>query len=829
MKHIKTLKTWATLFALALVCVVFMNTEKASAAETYEEVSGIAKQITWKYDAGLDAFVIERNGSTAITTSDAIGLYFSAGKEISKWSASKNLFKLDIEEIINDKDTDGVSGQAIKLSSDSLKKIGTTKKSFFAIAATHGSIDCETMITVNASEWKKPTIIIDYNAAREGNTEIALASVTYKASEGKSSVTEAFGQVTDLLTSENGGNTNKKAFDTLEWSTDSATWYNVYDKDNGFTGERLANLIVSAAATKINVFFRQSGVSSKGTTIPNESSFRPSDATKVAIKSAGKAPSVKLDVKKLPTISVKHKLDYQVVVTGAPVDASGKAIAFESIKAENIKDTPDPDDWITVLTYNRDGSAKYPYMPTNEFKTVKMSKDAGEDITKFYTDDETVKKNLPLEKLLYNTGNLWKKDENDVRYNTTLDYIDLTKDNQFYVVFVRKSAAPGKPATGYGTIWFEGMPDEPKTEIKAKSGEYVAFDIPSGSGQYQSTVVSAKDFNPASPSASQIDWTSVSWKNTNGSTMFKAGLKVSNYKTFVNGTANKSANASQVAAVGDYILVRSAGDKNKNTLPSEYSVYTIKANDKTSKLITIEAQSFTEAEKSLAVEVKVGDAVVASGDAINCDVDLGKAITSKKVTLQYTVQKAKPEVVKSSDLKNVTYKYYKGVVSGDAIVKGAETTAIAVDAKAAAVTATANGCYVIEINYTYNGEKLDPVSIVLNVTGVMTVEVTAGGEDVATPSGIGYAADLKEVTSGAIKAKLYLNGAEKKAADIEFKYVSADTAKVEVSTTGAVTVKDTCEDVAVTVTASWKETVDKKEVTKTSEVVIKISGQGEPK
>lgn len=830
MKHYKTLKAFVAVFALALICVAFTNVTKTSAGSTPEyEVKGNYTGISWKYDANKDALVITKKSSD-VPSSTALNLFFSVGKDIQVWKEA-NLLNLDVDEINDAKDSDAVSGQAVKLneavSGSKFKKIGATKTSYFIIVATPANINAEHMIEIKGSEWSKPTVVLDYNAARKGNSKLAIASVTYKTKG--SSYTETAGQTEELLQGENFKHTS--AFQYLEWSKDNKTWYNVNDSDNAFTGEVLANLVVSASAAgaKIEVYFREGGKSANGgaATVKNEDGVRPSDSAKVKIQKAANAPKLKLEVTKAPALNIKQKFDYQVFVTGVAVTVSGASAATKEAVETN------PEKWITILPFNAQGTADSPYMLSTDFKTVKMVRDAGPEITKYYTSNDSVKKNLQLSKLLMWTAGKWSgSDTKDVRYNKNLDYITLDSDKH-YTVFVRKSAVPGKPASAVEKIEFDGMAEQPKLDIAMGTNAYELGFKTATSTQYQYVILSKKDIDPASPSASKIDWASLSWKKLTSTTKIKGGVKTASYKTEVNGSMVKSDNGSKEVVAGDVLLLRVAGDKNRNVLPSDYSIYTFVTNKKKVS-VSLKAESFTETTKSMDVTVMVGSTTAATGSAVDmCEVDLGAASATNPVKLVYSIlgDGVKIEDISGTKVQKIAFKCYPGVVSGDAIVKSGSTESklikVTENKNQLTVNAESNGYYFIEAKYTYNGKELTK-GLGLAVKGIIDLQVEVSGSAVnaVSKSGIGYEITLRVGSEASIKStKVYSNGIEVAASKKPaFTFASADTAKVTVgSTTGAITVADDASgDVDITVTAKWTEGTGTSAVEKTATAVLKV-------
>ena len=773
MKQKNKFRALIALVALALVCTAFTGIRASAADADPTEVNGNYSAIKWSYDANTDSIIIQPKSGTVPTKvgsgddekDNNVYLMFSSGKEITSW-VTKNQYKLDIADIndtnaADEDNPDTTVGQYVVLTSESLK-IKVSADSYFIITNTAAPVSGEHTFKINKSEWKKPTVVIDYAAAYAGNDNIAIASVTYKSASGSSQITEVSGSTEELL--EGDGNTNKKAFASLEWSKDKNTWYNVYDEDNGFTGDALYQLV--SAATKQTIYFRQGGVSSNTT----EGSYRPSDATKVSLKQAAKAPTVKLDVKKVASIAVKQKFDYQVLSatitptptaeptatpTAEPTSAPKSGFTYEvgtpAGLGDDVTPTPeptatpvptatpiptpeaDPEKWITVLPYNKNGSATSPYMVTTKFKAVKIGKDSAESITMYYTDDESVKKNLPLSKLLEWTTTTWTGDNSDdakkdCRYGEKLDYITLAAD-MHYTVFVRKSATSGKPASAYSYIEFSGSATEPKLELKTNNAAYLSF-VTAASTTYQYAVVDAADLSYTDSTKCTIDFSTLSWKNLNSGTQIKAGVKIGSYKLTTND--QKSANAGTLAETGDFILVRVAGDKTKNVLPSAYSVYEISGNDKTAKVISAAPKSFTAAEKTLMVAIEAGtgspntSATAAYLDTNDYSATINSAANT--LTLKFAVKVGDDtyEITEAKEIKKATYTIKKNAAASEGL---------AISEKGV-ISATENGTYAVTVKYTYNGTELtDSFTIIVSGAGtVVTVGTTVTGDNPANTS-----------------------------------------------------------------------------------------------
>ena len=304
-------------------------------------------------------------------------------------------------------------------------------------------------------------------------------------------------------------------------------------KDNGkLTGEKLYGWTLEKKAPKIQ--FRLTGASATDT----EVAYRNTKAAKASVKKAAKAPKVKVDGVK-GTIAIKNGYDYAVLTEEGA--------------------TPEPSDWITILPFNKESKNETYTIATSDFVPTKKF---AETSAAYFTSKKI--KSISIADLF-----------------TAAKGTSENVPNSIYV-FVRKSAADGKPASAASTAVkidkataapaLKSLKDaEGKYAEAVKSDKGTAFTIPTisndatdkNTASYEYLIIKAEDLG-------KVDYAASKW----GKLVAGKTLTVDKTKSkYVVGTESKDA----TLGTDCLILIRRAGDKKKGVLPSEVLVTKVTA------------------------------------------------------------------------------------------------------------------------------------------------------------------------------------------------------------------------------------------------------------
>lgn len=589
MKNKITLKVLFALIATFVFAGVAFGSVKASAgtAAAPVDVSKINDKVQWSYDAEADELILGFKSDSDSANPESVGLFYIAkdteNLAPSKWKPTKVFTAADL------KSTTGNSINLAAKKTDGGLGAGATKYSTFAIAEAESS----TVINYNGNGGyiqiqpaiaEVKSVVIDYAKAvtsgATGASEMVLYSVGYKVGSDGSQLTEFVGgSALDKLKNEIGAN---EPFMNLEWaesdpSKGEVEWNDMDELDGAKLYELTHTSGDKGKFVSTKIYVRVKGKSFNTTTSTNNTGIRPSKAKSITVKAAGKAVTVKLDVKNVNALKLKNGYDFAVV-------ASGSAVTEEKYK------------WFTILPYKKDlGNASDSIKATSEFKAVSFPKAnseggyaSGEVGDQYYT--QTKVSSLPIWQIFQRGEFVWD-------------------DNDAVTIYYRKSAKSGAPASECSSIVLtkplevpgnEALPEDafvvPTTgtsiKISFKTGyDYEMAVLKKADAENTFTVSATKGIDesklsPVNKVIGSIDFNTIKWKTVkSGKDVLTPKTKTSTYKVYDRATGEyKSGEEVKPTAIanGDYILIRfkgSAGKTGKNPvapkLSSDIAVYKV--------------------------------------------------------------------------------------------------------------------------------------------------------------------------------------------------------------------------------------------------------------
>lgn len=596
MKNKITLKVFFALIATFVFAGVAFGSVKASAgtAAAPVDVSKINDKVQWSYDAEADELILGFKNESDPDNPESVGLFYIAknaenkenlGNTPSKWKPTKVFTAAAL------KSTTGNSINLAAKTKDGGLGAGATKYSTFAIAEAESSTVINYTggyIQIQPAVAEVKSVVIDYAKAvtsgATGASGMVLYSVGYKVGSDGSQLTEfvdgsALGELKDKI----GAN---EPFMNLEWAESDPSKGEVEWNDmDELNGAKLYELTHTSGnkgkfvSTKIYV--RVKGKSFNTTASTNNTGIRPSKAKSITVKAAGKAVTVKLDVKNGNALKLKNGYDFAVV-------ASGSAVTEEEYK------------WFTILPYKKDlGHASDSIKATSDFKAVSFPKTnseggyaSGEVGDQYYT--QTKVSSLPIWQIFQKGDFDW-------------DHSDAV------TIYYRKSAKGGAPASESSSIVLtkplevpgnDALPEDafvvPTTGTSIKISFKTGYDcemavLKKDDANNTFAVSAAKGIDETKFGTvvmNAIDMTTLKWKAVkSGKDAVTPKTKTSSYKVYaaasngadpsVSYVTGNAAKAREIDA-GDYILIRfkgSAGKTGKNPqapkLCSDIAVYKV--------------------------------------------------------------------------------------------------------------------------------------------------------------------------------------------------------------------------------------------------------------
>jgi len=540
---------------------------------------------------GAKADTTSGSGTATVAAPNPVSAEYNwADNKITSSNQTAYVYVLKAEKGNTIKAGASANGQLAKgeISLTDLKVKANNKDAYFYVCdkefeAEGKSIDAN--LVIKASPVKKAVVTVDYTKADDKEScDVISATATDK---------------------------NKKKIENIEvfWSTEAnGTYFKVTDKTasstrkyadgktsapNGFDGKTLVETLEAGGGV---IYAKIAGVDGG-----SGSAQFASKAIKVKIAKQGKAPNVKVDVKK-DTFSIKNGMDFAL---------------FTKDKEEYVL----AGTWTTVLPMLKDAATKTleaSIVPTSKY--LPLGKKA-ENAKKVETDGKISYTSVKIKGLGFDTYK-------DALVSSVSGGV-LDEDTEYYVG-VRTSATEKKPASAVTYFKYSEKAEAPivYTESKVK-GQYLvasgsefakkgfvigtianfngengtegyddSFKLKtSNSGadtaaaSYEYTVVKASDYN--SGSGANIDWASVAWKKLdpaktkiNGKIKSKyldlSGKKVE--ATLKAGEKPDTINGSIPTGIDTLILVRRAGVKGKTAddavLASEFQVLYVVKNGK---------------------------------------------------------------------------------------------------------------------------------------------------------------------------------------------------------------------------------------------------------
>lgn len=595
MKHFKLMKgVLACLLSLALVFSCFTTVDAKAAGES------------------------STSGAT-VAAPTAVDATYDWAKNVIKSTVNQKayVYVLKAEKGNTIKAGASANGQLDKgeISLTDLKVKANNKNTYFYVCdkefeAEGKSIDAN--LVIKATAVKKATAVIDYTQAdNKASLKVISVSATDK---DKKKIADA------------------KAF----WSTEAnGTYYAVDDSTasttrkyadnttaakNGFDGRTLYEMLEAGGGV---IYVKVAGVDGGSGTAQFASK-----AIKVKVAKQGKAPSVKLDVKK-DTFSFKNGMDF-----GLFTKTTNNGTDTYTLVGE----------WNTVLPYLKTAATKTlddsvvlgsTYLPLGkkEDNAAKAITDGKVSYTSLkvktigfdkLTDQLVISSSGEATASTVGNGTYYvgvrtaatdKKPASAVTYFKLVDkteapivYTESKVDGQYLVAsgseFAKKGFVIGTIANWNGEDGTEGYDDEFKLKTTAGSG------ADTNAASYEYTIVKTSDY-VGSGSGSTIDWSTVSWKKLDAAKTKINGKMKSKYNdlsgkkveaTLKAGSLSGEATDVIPATVDTLLLVRRAGVKGKTAddavLASEIiELYVVKNSSKyeiySTKSIGAEAFSYT--------------------------------------------------------------------------------------------------------------------------------------------------------------------------------------------------------------------------------------------
>lgn len=507
-KHVKSL-TLAAL-ALALVCVAFASTTKASAAVT------IATGVTAAYNPETDQIDITAPDKTNVK----IYVLKNADAEIGekdKPAATMTVSGTSISVVLNDKKKglkaaenkdlylyiSAVSGEAV-----------SAKKANFKLAGTNVK--------------KIDSVTFDYAKAYEGSE---LAVVTVKATGTASGATSAVVDAAKVAIADLKGSKKEFVANYTGATLKGAQLFTIFSEEELVKGKLKA--VKHTLSVKIKGSAENVTVDGK-----TYNGMRNSKAKAVSPKAPAKAPKVKVDFLK-GTIALKPGFDFVV--------RTAEATTASAIEAE---------EWKTILPIDENGTGTQ-FVGSTSYTYVKKLTDesTAADKASFYNGDKKLK-TLDLSTLCREK---WEDDH--AVSGTAIIYVRKTATDKAPASKVSEAIKVTKPAAAI-EITVSGSAITATYDSKKKAFT-LGTDKISGAnanGGYEYLVVTKAQYD-----AGNIDFNSSKWGKFDPSKPLKTALKSNNvYKNKVNESLKESVStvdADKEIVANIYVLIRGAGVK----------------------------------------------------------------------------------------------------------------------------------------------------------------------------------------------------------------------------------------------------------------------------
>lgn len=498
-----------------------------------------------------------------------------------------------------------------------------------------------------------------------------VGTVDYTKSDDTSSVAVLGATATDA---------NKKAIEsvTVLWSAEKdGTYAKANESTGGFTGAMLNAKLAEGGV----IYIKMLGVEG-----PTGTAVRTSQAYKVKIAKQGKAPKVKLDVKKT-TISIKNGLDFGIAFL-----KEGKTDEYEAV------------DWFTVLPTLKDATNKATdIIATTQYLPADKKNDTQKKAVLTSTTDTTTKLSFTQSKVkeiaLSTIVDLYNKDKADE------DKISLSDG---FTVAVRTSATDKKPASAVSYNVITGQAEAPqiytvenvlnyttiaaaaKLEFKTPTivnyvsawkgiGSAAAASTESGvksdtaAAKYEVAVIKAADLYTSDGAEeptyeldlSKIDWSTVGWKSIKEGT--KLNEKTKTKYALVGKTASdvvlKQSSSEEVDYTKDiFVVIRRAGVKGKTNadtiIASDLLVTRVYKVDKTYvwSIVDEEQALVGEAAENYVIKVKEWDAETKTYEDNGTTISkyIANTVETKEVALT-AVEGAKYFDSENTEITKVTF------------------------------------------------------------------------------------------------------------------------------------------------------------------------------
>ena len=549
------------------------STSASGTATSAATTTPAASQVTAiRYDSKTD--------SVEVTTDHPGTVYLYAAKESSGATLKSKSFKASVT-------TTSASGETTakgKISlTDKNLKVAINKDGYIIATVTKptsaedkdGGKSFTPSLEIKKTPYKKVAVNVDYAKAEKGGTELAIASIEITPTEGeKYTLTPSSTNWNEFI--------QMVQFTDVAKPTATTVWYDVKAAaDAQENGASAAESGESASGTGATVgtsgnlpLVSADGTAESTSGTSNSASSTSGTATvtltpaggfttgyvyqciqakkgaKLTFRvggvegtgtgnNAGKRGSKEFKVNLKGAAAAQKKLSVNVA-TNAVVIKNG----FDFFVATSASSEPTIDEAYTVLPAKDGGTDVDGFLKVNEYVPYKKPADNGTESAKMFTSKDNKIKEISFEtiKTLYN--------------------IDVAQSNVY--VWVRKSAAVGKPASLWKQFEIKKQAAAPTVSL---SGE-TTIATQDAKGALKGTfspaaseilVVNAADIDKIA----QFDWSKTKWTKYAASKGIKEGTK-SKYKV---GTGDVT---TAELAEGSFVLVRVAGDKKSNKLPSAY-------------------------------------------------------------------------------------------------------------------------------------------------------------------------------------------------------------------------------------------------------------------